>query len=316
MLSPPRYDVVVIGEALVELSSERPFADAPPLAMSFSGDALNAAAAAAATGARTALVTRVGDDELGDALCAHAAGLGVDVSQVVRASDPNGMYFMVVDPDGTRDFSYHRSGSAASGLTPDDLDTDVLRRSAALLVSGVGCAISTSCASTVHEAARQMAESGGRVIYDPNYRARLTGIEAARQQLRTLAPYLHAITPSCPNDTAAVLGADDPDTAIRACRDAGIAVAAITLGDQGVLVDDGTDRVHVPAPPPARVVDATGCGDAFSGAFAGHLVAGDAIAPATAKAAAMASRCLAGRGGTGYLHTPEPHRPPRKGDSS
>ena len=322
MLATPRYDVVVIGEALVELSSDRPFTDTSHFAVSFSGDALNAAAAAAATGARTALVTRVGDDELGDALCAYATGLGIDVSNVVRAPEPNGLYFLVADPTGERRFSYHRSGSAGSGLSPEDVDADLIRRSDALLVSGVGCAISPSCRAAVYEAARLMAESGGRVVYDPNFRTRLADAETAREHFRELAPHVHAITPSCPHDTAAVLGADTPEAAADACRAAGIEVAAITMGEHGVLVDHGGDRTRIPATPPPAVVDATGCGDAFAGAFTGHLVAGEPVGPAAAKAVALATRCLAGRGGTGYLANPgptnplKPHRPPEKGDSS
>ncbi|MFE5766669.1 hypothetical protein, partial [Streptomyces sp. NPDC056492] len=52
------YDVLVLGEVLVEIhagTALREAADGAPARISYSGDALNVAAAAAAAGARTAL---------------------------------------------------------------------------------------------------------------------------------------------------------------------------------------------------------------------------------------------------------------------
>ncbi|HEY9524232.1 MAG TPA: PfkB family carbohydrate kinase, partial [Thermopolyspora sp.] len=71
-------DVIVIGEPLVEFSASRPLTEASDFRLSFSGDALNAAIAAAAAGATVALVTRVGADEFGARLIRFAAAHGVD----------------------------------------------------------------------------------------------------------------------------------------------------------------------------------------------------------------------------------------------
>jgi len=301
MVNASGHDVVVIGEALVELHSDVPLTDASSLALSFSGDALNAAAAAAATGARTALVTRVGDDELGAALCNYAAALNVDVSFVVWTDDPNGIYFAASDPLGTRQFDYHRRGSAASGLDPSDLDEDLLAASGVLWISGVGCAISLSSEATMFAAARTMSDTGGKVVYDPNYRPRLTTVATARRHLRDLAPDVHVVTPSCPHDTVPLLDREDPRAAAQACLEAGADIAAVTVGDRGVLIDGGDGHAMIPAVPPEQLVDTTGCGDAFSGALAARIAAGEPIELAAKRAVELASRCVAHRGGTHYL---------------
>ncbi len=107
--------VVVLGEVLVELSAEAPLERGVPLRLDFSGDALNAAAAAAAAGAETMLLARVPDDELGDALVRRAVELGVDCSYVVRVPGGHGMYLAHSDPLGQRQFSTPAGEASALG---------------------------------------------------------------------------------------------------------------------------------------------------------------------------------------------------------
>lgn len=295
------YDVVVIGEPLLELSSDVPLEAADRFRSSFSGDALNEAAAAAASGARVALLTRIGDDEFGDALCAYATRLGIDVSHAVRTSEPNGVYFTALDPDGERHFVYLRRGSAASTMEPGDFDDDLLAGSAVLLVSGIGCAISESAESTIQHAAKTVNGAGGKVVYDPNFRTRLVDVDRARRHLGDLGEFTYVVTPSCPHDTEPLLGTRDAQEALDACRRTGAEIGLVTLGGRGVLFSDGERTTSVSAEPVAHPVDATGCGDAFAGALAAGIAAGATVEDATRSGVQMASRCLGGRGGTGYL---------------
>ena len=68
---------------------------------------------AAAAGARTAVLTTVGDDEIGDAIIRRVVDLGVDPGLIRRSSRPNGAYLLHGDLTGHRQFSYWRNGSAA-----------------------------------------------------------------------------------------------------------------------------------------------------------------------------------------------------------
>jgi 2-dehydro-3-deoxygluconokinase len=106
------FDVVLVGEVLVELYCTGPVADGAAIRMGFSGDTLNAAAAAAAAGARTAIVTTIGDDALGNALVRRAAELGVDTSLIRRRAAANGAYLLHGDLTGRREFSYWRTASS------------------------------------------------------------------------------------------------------------------------------------------------------------------------------------------------------------
>ncbi|MGD1888500.1 MAG: ribokinase [Cohaesibacteraceae bacterium] len=73
-----------------------------------------------------------------------------------------------------------------------------------------------------------------------------------------------------------VVTVDDARQAAKLLRDAGAKAALITLGEQGVLYDDGTISEHVPAYNAGPVVETTGAGDAFNGGLAVALAEGQA----------------------------------------
>lgn len=295
------HDVVVLGEALVELASPEPLRSTRNLDLSFSGDALNAGAAAVAAGGTVALITRVGDDEFGDRLVAFADGVGIDTRYMLRASRPNGVYFVGADPDGTEEFVYLRSGSAATTFRPADLPPEALRGSRALLTSGVACAISPTMRAAVEVAVETVAEAGAIVVYDPNFRRRLTDPAAARDAFAAVAPHTTIVTPSCPADTRALFDTDDPREAASRCLAAGAPAAAITLGPDGVLLARDGSRTHLPAYPPPALVDATGSGDVLAGTLTARLALGDSLEDSLRAGMAAASLSLAGRGGLGSL---------------
>jgi 2-dehydro-3-deoxygluconokinase len=283
--------LVVIGEVLVELSTPEPLNDGGMLRLGFSGDALNAAAAAVKAGARVRLLTRVAADELGDLLIERVEAFGIDTSLVRRTAGQNGVYFVSADPTGSREFCYSRLGSTASTLEPGDLPD---LSDSVVLSSGITCAISVSAADTVLAAAR----SAGGFIYDPNFRPRLTGKESAAAMLAALAPHADLVTPAFPAETAALLGVETAEQATQALRQMGARRAVVTKGADGVVMDDGTVVAALPAP---RLVDQTGAGDVFAGTVAARLTLGDELLEAVRLGAAAAALSLSGQGGTGHL---------------
>jgi 2-dehydro-3-deoxygluconokinase len=287
-------DVVVLGEVLVELTAPVRLREAETLRLSCSGDALNAAAAAAAAGASVALVTAVGDDELGDRIVSFVEARGIDTTWVTRRQEPNGVYFAGADGE----FVYVRRGSAASTLGPDEVARVPLEGAGAVIVSGITQALSDSCAAAV-DAAVQAA--GGQVVYDPNFRRRLTSVRAAREALRRVAPYAALVTPSCPDDTDALLDTTDPAAAAAALRSLGAGAVAVTVGASGLHLDAGDGPVTLPPEPVSRVIDTTGAGDVLTGTAAARLALGDDLLSALRRGMSAAARSLAGPGGTGWL---------------
>jgi 2-dehydro-3-deoxygluconokinase len=302
-------DVLVLGEVLVEFSSLTPLADGATVRMGFSGDALNVAAAAVAAGARTALVARVPDDHLGDALVHRVAELGVDTRWIRRLAGEHGVYVTHADPEGRREFAYARWGSVGSTLSPQDLDDDALTRAGVVVASGVACAVSETAAAAV----RRAAQVAGRFVYDPNFRPRLTTAARAGQLLRELAPHAELVTPSWPDETSALLGipAEAPaPVAAQSVLASGCGSVALTCGPRGVVLADAGGTTEVPGLAAPRVVDQTGAGDCLTGTIAARLALGDPLEVAAQLGVAAAALCVQGRGGTGHLSGVEEARTP------
>ncbi|MGI8953730.1 MAG: PfkB family carbohydrate kinase, partial [Nocardioidaceae bacterium] len=248
MSGPPAIGaVIVLGEVLVELSSARALVHGQSIQLGFSGDALNSAAASAAAGARTTLVARVPDDELGDALVDHVASLGVDCSALLRMPGQHGMYLTRADPSGQRQFFYARRGSVGSQLSPEDVDDELLRSADVVLASGVACAISETAAAAVRHAAGR----ARRFVYDPNLRPRLTSREAAGLALDAVAPHAWLVTPSWPDEATTLLGLPVEATTeqcLDALRRKGLRRSVLTCGPDGAVLDEKGSVTAVPAP--------------------------------------------------------------------
>jgi ribokinase len=77
----------------------------------------------------------------------------------------------------------------------------------------------------------------------------------------------------------------------------GAGVALITLGDKGALYHEPERSVHIPAFPVEAIVETTGAGDAFNGAFAAALAEGQKPVEAVRFACAAAALSV-GQAGT------------------
>lgn len=294
-----------MGEILVEVATDLPFAHGVPAQLGISGDALNVAASAAAAGATVGLLSVLTDDELGHAIAARIAELGVSTDLLKFRRGQQGVYLVHSDPAGEREFSYARSGSVGSTLGPEDVDPEVVAAAGALVAGGIACAISPTSRAAVVKAAGLAT----RFVYDPNYRPRLTTVEEATAALTALAPQAFLVTPSFPGETDALLGVASPQEAAAKLRSLGTANVAVTCGAEGVQLEwsgdaaQGAGSAWVPAVPAPAVVDQTGAGDAFVGTLTARLVLGDDFPTAARFGAAASSLVVGGKGGTGCIPT-------------
>lgn len=297
-------DVVVIGEVLVELRTTQPLRTATTFRSAFSGDALNAAAAAAAAGAHTALLTIIGDDEIGDALLQRAAELQIDTSWVHRTGRPNGLYMATADLSDHREFAYWRTGSAASTLSVEVVNTWLrpLTSAGGLLISGITAALSDGARKATLHALQVAHHAGAYVTYDPNFRAALTTPEDARTILADASPFATLITPSCPGDTGPLLDTTNPRAAAAIIQRLNAdAAVAVTSGPEDVTLMAPGIKISLPTPTNPAPIDATGAGDVLAGTCTARRVLGDELPHALRLGIAAASLSVSGHGGTGYI---------------
>jgi 2-dehydro-3-deoxygluconokinase len=287
-------DIVALGEPMIEFNQT--VAGDPRYLQGFGGDTSNFAIAAARQGARTAYVTRLGDDAFGRMFLALWAKEGVDASGVVLDGEAfTGAYIVTHDDTGHR-FSFLRAGSAASRMTPAELPLALIERARFLHVSGISQAISTSACDTVFAAIGAARAAGVRVSYDSNLRLRLWPLARARAVIGATIALSDYFFPSL-EDAEALSGEREPGPILDWCFAHGARTVLLKLGAQGVLVATTRDVAPVLVPGlHVEAVDATGAGDCFAGALVARLVAGDDVLAAARYANAAAALTTTGFG--------------------
>lgn len=289
-MSARRFAVAAIGEPLYELNRQ-PGGNFLP---GFGGDTLNVAIAAQRLGAPAAYVTRLGGDIFGDELKALMMREGIDTSNVLTDADaPTGLYF-VTHGDRGHVFTYRRKDSAASRMQPEDIDSRLLAQCSFLHASGISQAISASAAAAVARAFRLAKTSGAAISYDTNFRPRLWSADAARPHVMAAAAEAHILKTSA-EDAEALFGLKEPEEIARHFLMAGARSVVVTLGRDGVLLatPDGTRHIAGYA---VDAVDATGAGDAFTGALIAECAAGRPLSEAARFANAAAALSTLGYG--------------------
>ena len=261
-------EILCLGEPMLEFN-QQPDGRYQP---GHGGDTSNCAIAAARQGASVGYITRLGADAFGDDFMALWEAEGVDTSRVGRdPAAPTGIYFVTHGPDGHR-FSYYRAGSAASRMTPRDLDRDYLAGAKILHVSGISQAISASAADSVFEAIHLARGAGAQVSYDTNLRLSLWSLDRARAITHEAIGACQIALPGL-DDAVHLTGLSDPDAIADFYLGLGPSIVALTLGADGALVATPDERRRVPARR-VEAIDATGAGDTFDGAFLAEFAAG------------------------------------------
>jgi 2-dehydro-3-deoxygluconokinase len=262
-------EIIALGEPMVEFAAEEPgrLSDVTTFRRGWGGDTSNCVVAAARLGASCGYITRLGTDEFGRAFIRLWNREGIDVSRVIPDSDGyTGLYFITFDAAGRQEFSYYRTGSAASRLRPDDLDPHYLRGARIFHTSGISQAISNSARMTVDAAIELVRGRGVTISYDLNIRPRLRPLALLRQIIEATVPLVDIVFMSR-DDARYLYGeAKDEDAIGRVLRQ-GPQMVVLKRGQDGCLIRTAEGaRVSVDGWP-VSVVDATGAGDAFDGAF-------------------------------------------------
>jgi 2-dehydro-3-deoxygluconokinase len=273
-------DVVALGETMLSLVASGPLADAEALHVTHGGAESNVCVGLARLGLRPAWVSRLGDDPPGDRVARDLAAAGVDLRWVARdAVRPTGL--MIRDTVGT--VRYERAGSAASALSPSDLDEVPVDQARAVFVSGITALIGES----PREATRELlSRAKGLRVFDPNLRPGLVGSDDAVGLIEPLLN-LADIVLGGERELQAFADARRGEDLARAIADRGPAEVVVRSGFEGAAVLDPVDGWVGIAPEAVPDVDPVGAGDAFT---AGYLAARLAGAPA-AERLAVGARC-------------------------
>jgi 5-dehydro-2-deoxygluconokinase len=271
-----RFDVITMGRVGVDLYPEESgvhLADVHTFHKFLGGTATNVAVAAARYGHRSAVITKVGDDGFGPYVRAALRGFGVDDRWV--GTDPElrtPIVFCEIFPPDLFPILFYRLPKAPDmNLWPEDIDLEAIR--AARIVWTTGTGLSDEPSRTTTLGALEARGRRGITVHDLDYRPMFWAdpAEAGRWQRRALEHATLAVGNA--EEVAVAVGPGTPEDQARQLLDAGLDLAVVKLGPEGVLVASDAVLERVP-PVPVEVVNGLGAGDAFGGALCHGLLEG------------------------------------------
>ncbi|MDQ3376295.1 MAG: 5-dehydro-2-deoxygluconokinase [Actinomycetota bacterium] len=280
-------DLVCIGRTSVDLYAEQDgskLEDVQSFRKYVGGSATNIAVGTARLGVKSAMLTRVGDEQMGRFVRKTLVENGVDVSQV--RSDPEKLtpYVLLAVraiEDFPRIFAY---GDAADlAVEREDVDPDFIASSKALLVTGTPLSRPGARAASVEaiEAARR---GGTQVVFDLDYRPVFWGVASHEQggemfvASEEVTEVYRSVLPDCDlvvgteEEVRIAGGSTDTHEALLSIRGLSGATIVLKVGAMGAIVfpgdipDDLEDGVRVPGFP-VEVFNSVGAGDAFMSGF-------------------------------------------------
>jgi sulfofructose kinase len=243
------------------------------------GMVATALVAAQRLGVSTEFWGRVGDDENGHAILRElkASGVGTSQMHVVPNGKTGVSFVMVKASNGERSFVVHPQKNLFVDLK--NLNLDRIKKAKVLLID-----------ASWHEAAQQAAHF-----------ARVHGIpivadihDPSQPSLELLSLSDYAIIPKHLADVLATQG--DYTSALHNLRSRNVKVPIVTLGSEGCTFMY-QDRVFKHPAFKVQVVDTTGAGDCFHGAFCFALTRSLAVPEAITFASAVAALACTKLGG-------------------
>ncbi|HET7626788.1 MAG TPA: sugar kinase [Bacillales bacterium] len=282
-------NVVTMGETMVLLSAESTgfmrYADR--FTAKVAGAESNVAIGLARLGHRTGWISKLGNDEFGKKILTFIRGEGVDVSEVTFDPDAaTGLYFKEQISEEEMRVQYYRAGSAASRLTPDDVNESYVAQADFLHLSGITPALSASCYETMLHAIRAAKQHGVKVVFDPNLRRKLWSEEEARNALLDLSGRADIVLPGL-DEGDFLFGSREPETLARRFHELGAATVVVKLGEQGAYYSADQESGTVDAFKVPRVVDPVGAGDGFAAGLLSGLLDQLPLAKAVRRGAAV-----------------------------
>jgi ribokinase len=215
-------------------------------------------------GGEVHFITRLGRDPFADMARATWKKAGVRPEVTEDAESYTGAAYIFLE-DATGDNAIIIAPGAAGRISEADVEAR------AALIGGAKVFV-TQLEQPMPAALRalQIARAGGaRTILNPAPAAPLS------DEMLALCDIVTPNESEAEGITGVKVGTvAEAEAAAMALLKRGVGAAVITLGEQGALFHDGTRTVRVPAFDAGPVVETTGAGDAFNGAFAVGLSEG------------------------------------------
>lgn len=292
-MSEPRFDVVCLGRSLLDLYSNdigAPFPEIKTFSAYVGGSPSNVAVGSRRLGLRTAMVTAVGPDPVGEFILEFFRRESVDTGAIpYKPGHRTSAAVLGIEPPDRFPLVYYRESCADIELSIDDVLAAPVHDTRLLLLAGTNLA-KEPCRSATLFAAERAKAAGAKVALVLDLRAdQWHDPRAFGVSVRALLPLCNLVIGTATEAKAAMLVegmavsvehsqvsearvSGDLDLAVEALLSTGVEALALTRGPDGAAVYTQSSGVIEAEPYPVEIYNTIGAGDAFaSGLLYGYL---------------------------------------------
>jgi 2-dehydro-3-deoxygluconokinase len=300
MARPSRqYDVITMGETMMafEALDYGPLRENVLFKKWIGGAEDNFIIGLARLGFHCGWFSRLGQDEFGKEILRTIRGEGVDVSRVIMDEGAQtGVFFVESHAGGDPRCYYYRRFSAASRLSPNDIDADYISRAKVIYATGITPALGESARETAEALVRFSRENNQVMVFDPNLRLKLWGIKEARDVLIPLMQNSIYTLPGA-DELKLLMDCSDLAEAIKKAHGLGITRLIIKRGKGGATIALSNEQpMDIPGFPIENSVSTMGAGDCFSAGFVAGLLTEQSLKECVRWGNALGAFCLRGSG--------------------
>lgn len=268
--------IYLFGECMVELIQS----SAEEMHQSFAGDVYNTAVylKRAFSEIDVAMVTAVGADKMSNRMLDTFKQEGLSCDFVFQDSDHlPGLYSIETDEHGERSFGYWRNNSAAREVM-QFINQDVIEKLSEgdiFFFSGISVAVVDSKYNgALWSLITELKFKGVKIVFDPNYRARLwKSPEEAKGQFEFAFCLADIVLPSV-DDFSRLYGLNTAEQVHQYFDSYTFKELIIKNGEKGIYVVIDGEVEHFDNQPVKKVVDTTSAGDSFNGLYIGASAQG------------------------------------------
>jgi 5-dehydro-2-deoxygluconokinase len=271
----PGYDVLAMGRSSIDLYAHeigRPMPEVRSFDAYVGGCPTNVSVGTRRLGLRSALLTAVGDDQVGEFVTAFLDRERVDTRYIPRKPGRRtSAVLMAIQPPDRFPLTFYRDNCADRALTVEDVARAPVGSSRVVFLTGTGLSHEPGRAATLAAAAIAR-RAAVPVVVDIDYRAdQWDDAPSFAAQVRTLLASA-TLAVGTEEELAAATGGDGVEAGATALLESGIDALILKRGARGSTIFRRGAAASDVAPFPVDVLNVLGAGDAFaSGVLYGYL---------------------------------------------
>lgn len=279
--------IVLVGEPMGLFMANEPgeLSEVKTFTSAIAGAEYNVAVGLARLGHQPAYCTRLGDDPFGEKILAGLRGNGISTAlATVAPGELTGFMMKSTTREGDPKIAYYRKGSAASRITPEDVDRLDLIGCEWLHVTGIFPAISESALAATKRLIARAKKQGMTVSFDPNLRPQLwESREVMIRTLNELAENADLVLPGV-SEGELLTGGQRPEDIAAFYHGKGVPRVVVKVGAKGAFFSQaGREQGLAEGFPVRQIVDTVGAGDGFAAGVISALAEGLSLGEAVAR---------------------------------